>query len=77
MTRSLQRDLPLKILREKNNNKKAKTKTKLNIQKALGNNVKLKSDKTLTTQIFFFLTQAADGIYLNETRQQVNKKKKY
>ena len=27
------------------------------------------------TQIFFFLTQTAYGIYPNETRQEVNKKR--
>ena len=58
MHASLQRDLPLKRLRKKNNNsnKKAKNnnftaKTQYNNLNAPINNVKLQSDKTLTTQI--------------------------
>ena len=49
----------------KNNNKKAKTK--LTISKAPSNNVKLQSDKTLTTQFYVFLTKTAYEIFLNET----------
>ena len=47
--------------------KKAKTKTKLNVCKVPSSNIKLQSDKALTTQSYFFLTKRADGIFLNET----------
>ena len=36
--------------------------------KAPSNNVKMQSDKTLTTQIYFFLTMQQMEIFLNETR---------
>ena len=61
-----QRDLPLKRLREKktNNeiskNKNFTAKTEYQNLKAPGNNVKMQSDKTLTTRIYFFPNYTAD-----------------
>ena len=36
----------------------------------------MQSDKTLTTQTYFFLSIQQIEIFLNETRQQVDKQKK-
>ena len=44
--------------------------------KAHSNNVEIQSDKILTTQINFFVTTKQMGLYINETRQKVDKKKK-
>ena len=59
-----------KITRQKKQHpKKAKTKTSRHssylILKARSNNVKLQSDKTLTTQIYFFLTKQQKEFLLN------------
>ena len=44
--------------------------------KAPINNFKIYSDKTLATQIYFFLTIQQMEIFPNETRQQVDKENK-
>ena len=68
------RGMPLLILRE--NNQKISIKKKhflraktqyLNL-KAPNNNVKVQSDKSLTKQIYVFLTTKQMGIFRNETR---------
>ena len=44
--------------------------------KAPSNNVRLLSDETLTTQIYFFLTTQQIRVFLNETRIHGDKKNK-
>ena len=61
----------LKRLREKNNKSKNKNftaKTQYLNLKATSDNVNLQSNKTLTTQILFFLTTHQMGFSLNATR---------
>ena len=53
--------------KSKNKNLNFTAKTHLNL-KSPSNNVKLQSDKTLTTQIYFSLTTHQMGFFLNETR---------
>ena len=64
--------------RKKTNNKISKNKnftttTEYQNLKAPSNNFKMQSFKTLTTQIYFLLTIQQMGIFLNETRLQVDK----
>ena len=63
-------DLPLMTLREKKNNKEYKKNdiTDYLKLKATSNNLKIHSDKSLTTQIYFFLTLEWMEIFPNETR---------
>ena len=66
-----------KTMRKKTNNKisknkNIKAKTEYQNLKA-PSNVKMQSDKTLTTQIYFFLTIQQMEFFLNETRLQVDK----
>ena len=56
-------------------NRKFTAKTEYLNLKAPSNNVKEQSDKTLTTQVYFFLTIQQMESFLNETRQQADKKK--
>ena len=61
-----------KITRKKTNNKISenknfKTETQYLNLKAPSKNVKMQSDKTLTTQIYFFLTTQRMDVFLNET----------
>ena len=61
---------------EKNDKQQNKQKQKKNFTakthylnlKASSNNVKMRSDKTLTTQIYIFLTMQQMDVFLNETR---------
>ena len=57
----------------KNKNFTAKTQY-LNL-KAPCTNIKMQSDKTLAIQFYSFLTTQPMGCFLNDTRQQVDKKK--
>ena len=67
--------------RKKTNNKISKNKnftakTEYQILKAPSNNVKMQSVKTLTTQIYCFLTIQHMETFPNETRLQVGKENK-
>ena len=53
---------------QKSKNKNFTAKTQYHNLKALINNVKLQSDKTLTTQIYVFLTTHQLGFFLNVSR---------
>ena len=67
-----QRDPPLKRLRKKNNkiskNNNFTAKTEYQNLKAPSNNDKMQPDKTLTTQIYFFLTIQQMEIFISKTK---------
>ena len=67
-TRSAVKKSTRKNNREKRVFKKNHSKNSYLNYKAPSNNVKLQSDKTLTTQIYFFLTTHQMGFFLNDTR---------
>ena len=62
--------------RQQNKQKQNVTrKSKNSISKIKNNDVKRQSDKTLTATIYVFLTIQQMEFLLNETRQQVDKKR--
>ena len=78
ITVPIRSDIKETTRRKKNNQKISKSKNftaktaYLNL-KAHSNNVKMQSDKTLTTQIYFLLTIQRMENFLNETMLHVNK----
>ena len=73
-TRSAVKETTRKNLNNKfSKNKNFTAKTENRNLKAPINNVKMQSDKTLTTQIKVFLTIQRMKIFLNETRLQADK----
>ena len=77
---TIRRSAIKKTPRKKQTTKYAKTNFKAKSQylslKAPSNDVKMQSDKTLTTQTYFFLTIQQMENFIHETRQQVDKEKK-
>ena len=68
-TRSADKETARKKNKQKiSKNKNFAAKTEYQNLKAPSNNLKMQSDKTLTTQIYFFLTIQQMEMFLNENR---------